>query len=501
MSKTFKNVLYVTAGVLFAQVVGSFRSFFLARLLEPSDYGIWTGVQVIAVLAPIACLGTVEALLKQVPYYRGKNDSASLRKVENSVFGTIVLAAGFLAFLLLAGARFLPFKFIQDNLLVTQITAASAAISFFTSYYYYRCTAYEDFKLVGIFDSFSSFSSFVCVLLFAWRWGLLGGVIGALLSELLNWLVVARVGGKAYGNVRACFQPSLMGNAVRVGFPITIIWWVYAIHMSVGRMTAISYLGNTATGYYGVGSSIAMLFALVPNMIGRVFYPRVNAQIGAKAGLHALRHSVVTPTSAISLLLPLAQAVIFFLLPLIYTHFLPKYKDGVICAQILIFGAFFVGMIRNGANYLIAVDMQTRLLKYVIISVAANAGGSILLARLGFGINGIAVAASVASALLASLVWRRVFVELGYAWKNRMMLYASFYLPFFGTLLTIVVMRLAFSHFGGGSEHWLPLQMSLVLCVCVSVILAVPSTRAQLKDLYDRALSGFVYRFKPPLAK
>ena len=81
-----------------------------------------------------------------------------MRKVENAVFGTIVLAAGLLAVVLLAGARFLPFKFIQDNLLVTQITAASTAITFFTSYYYYRCTAYEDFKLVGIFDSFRSFS-------------------------------------------------------------------------------------------------------------------------------------------------------------------------------------------------------------------------------------------------------------------------------------------------------------------------------------------------------
>ena len=135
------------------------------------------------------------------------------------------------------------------------------------------------------------------------------------MSELLNWLVVARVCGKAHGNVHASFQPSLMGSAVRVGLPITIIWWVYAIHMSVGRMTTISYLGNTAAGYYGVGSSIAMLFALVPNMIGRVFYPRINAQIGAKAGLHAIRHSVVTPTSAITLLLPLAQAVIFFSCP------------------------------------------------------------------------------------------------------------------------------------------------------------------------------------------
>ena len=173
----------------------------------------------------------------------------------------------------------------------------------------------------------------------------------------------------------------------------------------------------------------------------------------------------------------------------------------MVCAQILIFGAFFVGMIRNGANYLIASDMQMRLLKYVIISVAANAAGSILLARLGFGINGIAVATSLASALLASLVWRRVFVELGYARENRMALYAGFYLPFFGTVLTIAVVHFTFTQFAGGSEHWLQLQMGLVLCICVGAILALPVTRAQVRDLYGRALSGCVYLLKPTLTK
>jgi hypothetical protein len=37
MSKTFKNVLYVTAGVLFAQVVGSFQSYFKDALLVPNE--------------------------------------------------------------------------------------------------------------------------------------------------------------------------------------------------------------------------------------------------------------------------------------------------------------------------------------------------------------------------------------------------------------------------------------------------------------------------------
>ncbi len=322
-----------------------------------------------------------------------------------------------------------------------------------------------------------------------------------LLGELSNWLISGLVSGRAHGHVRLCFRPSLMADAVRVGFPITIIWWIYAIHSNVGRMTAISFLGNTQTGYYGVASSMAMLFALVPNTVGRVFYPRVNAQVGARANQRDLRETVLLPTSAIALALPATQIVVFYMLPIVYNDFLPKYKAGLACAQILILGAFFVGLIRNGANYLIAVDKELQLMKYVAISVVANAAGSIALARLGFGINGIAFATSFASALLASLIWMRVFIELGYDPKRRLSLLANFYVPFLATLLAIAVVRLGFMQAGHTSPLSLEVQMLLTLALCAGIITLFPNTRDRAKELWRRAVPCFVLRFRGPGVK
>jgi O-antigen/teichoic acid export membrane protein len=271
--------------------------------------------------------------------------------------------------------------------------------------------------------------------------------------------------------------------------------------MSVGRMTAISYLGNTATGYYGVGASIAMLFALVPNMIGRVFYPRVNAQIGAKAELHELRHSVVTPTSAITLLLPLAQALIFFALPPIYNGFLPKYRDGVACAQILILGAFFVSMIRNGANYLIAADMQSRLLKYVLVSVIANAAASIGFAKTGYGINGIAVATSLASGVLAFLIWRRVFIELQYDSRTQFSLFCNFYLPFVGTLMAIAVVQFGIGVHDHGSIWFTVVRMVITLGICAAIVALFRGTRERTRELWSQTRSALESWFGSPVAK
>ena len=501
MSKTFNNVLFATAGVLVAQFLASLRSFVLARLIDPADFGIWTGVQMIVTLSPIVCLGTVEALLKQVPYFRGKGDQEGLRRVEETVFATMALSAMLVAAVFLVGHRLLPLKFVQENLLLAQFTAAAGAIAFFKAFYYHRCAAYEDFRSVSLIDCLQSLLGFFLVLLLAWRWGLTGGVVGYFIGEALTWVTAGWICAKAHGSVRPRFQSSLMLNAVRVGFPITIIWWVYALQATVGRMTSISFLGNTQTGYYGAGSSLAMLFALVPNTIGRVFYPRVNAQVGGKAGLSGLRDSVVLPTSAIALVLPLTQVVIFFLLPVIYNDLLPKYRDGLVCAQILILGAFFVGLIRNGANYLIAVDMQMRLMKYVLFSLIANGLGCLLSVWAGFGINGIAVAASAASGLLASLIWNRVFLELGYERKHQASIFAGFYFSFFGALAAIAIVTLGFSASPAYSRLMLAGKMAVALCICGLLLVSFSRTREQIKDLFRRGVSQLPYRFRQPALK
>jgi O-antigen/teichoic acid export membrane protein len=501
VNKTFKNVIFAAAGVLFAQAVGTLRSFVLAKLIEPAEYGIWTGAQTVASLSPILCLGTVEALLKRVPYFRGRNDLAGLRKVEDSVFATLALAATALAAVFLMVPGLIPSKFVHDNLLVVQVTAAAAAIGFFSAFYYQRCAAYEDFRSASLIDGVRSLISSGCVLALAWKWGLVGGVFGFFLGELLTWAISGLICGRAHGTVHLNLKPSLMADAVRVGFPITIIWWVYIIHSNIGRMTAIAYLGNTQTGYYGVGMSIAMIFSLIPNTIGRVFYPRVNAQIGAQASLQDLRESVVMPTSAIAMVLPVSQVIIFYLLPVVYNDLLPKYRPGLACAQILILGAFFVGLIRNGANYLIAADKQLLMMKYVVISVAANAVGSVALTKLGFGINGIAFATSAASALLASLIWSRVFVELGYERHHRLALLGNFYIPFLGTLFAIGVVRFGFLRVAHISTLMLQVQMLLTLGIVSGIIAAFPQTRNRAKDLCRRALNIFAVRLGQPVTQ
>jgi O-antigen/teichoic acid export membrane protein len=478
-----RNLAFAACAVVLTQVVGSFRSFALARMIGPTDFGVWTALQSIVSLSPIVCLGVMEALLKRVPYFRGRADLDGLRRTEESVLGALALASVVLSCAFLLFPWLIPNNVLNSSLALAQVTAAGAAISLFSAFYSYRCAAYEDFKSVSLIDGLQSVLGCLCILVGALGWGLNGGVIGFLVGECMAWWSSGYLCTRAHGRVKARFRASLMADAVRVGFPITIVWWIYVIHTNVGRLTAISLLDSTATGLYGVASSVAVLFAIVPNTIGRVLYPRINAQIGAKSEVVDLRQTVVTPACSIALILPIAQIVMFYAIPFAYNDLLPKYKTGLICCQILIVGAFFVGLIRNGANYLIAADLQLSMMKYAVGSVMINAGISLCLVYCGLGINGIAIATSSGSALLATLIWKRVFRELNCARNQEISIASGFYLPFGNLVVAIIIVKYGLCR-GFRDSHGLTiLEMALTLFIYSALSMSLKSTRVQILQL------------------
>jgi O-antigen/teichoic acid export membrane protein len=93
VNRTLTNILYFFVAVVIAKCIGISKTFFLAKILEPSDYGVWITMLLIISYAPIATFGTMDALLKQFPYFIGKGELARAKEVEDDVLGSVVLSA------------------------------------------------------------------------------------------------------------------------------------------------------------------------------------------------------------------------------------------------------------------------------------------------------------------------------------------------------------------------------------------------------------------------
>ena len=212
--------------------------------------------------------------------------------------------------------------------------------------------------------------------------------------------------------------------------PISLVWWIFIIQSSADRLISISFLGATATGFYGLGVALVSAILLLPQALGSILYPRVNEKMGSSADLQSISALTLMPARMLSLALPIAMGLLLMLSPILYHEILPKYNKGLAVGQLLIAGSFFLCLINTGVNCLIAANKQKRVLVYALISLVTNITLNSVLALSGFGIEGIAVGSSFCGAILTTLVWQDVFQSLGYSRLDSYKQIATLYLPF-----------------------------------------------------------------------
>lgn len=440
MNRTISNILYFSSASILAKFVATFTSFFVARILQPSNYGIWVTILLISSYAPIVCFGTVETLLKQFPYYIGRGELARGKEIEDGVLGSIVLAC----FLVLAIGFIFNFvveiEALNSVLPLVRVMFLTTGVSLFSAFLFQRFVAHQEFRIVSIIDASRSVLLFGLLLSFSLLWGISGAVLGFFICEVMVCMLSGYLSIKACGKLGITFNRKLIWKLVKVGFPITIVWWFFILQASVDRVVSISLLGKTATGLYGLGVSIVSALILIPQVVGQVLYPKINEAVGRGADKASLSALVVTPVQSISLVLPGLLGTLVLILPTVYHLAFPKYILGLLSAQILIIGSFFLCLVRNGVNYLIATDRQNKLLGYVLLSLAVKVLSNLLFIKLGYGIEGVAIGSAISGVLLTTLIWVSVFKALGYrkseGWKRLSDLYLPFLLLLgFGTIL------------------------------------------------------------------
>jgi O-antigen/teichoic acid export membrane protein len=269
---------------------------------------------------------------------------------------------------------------------------------------------------------------------------------------------------------------------------------VLTLTASVDRLVLGGLLGAAAVGYYAFGISLSGILFLVPTVVGRVLYPKVNKHFGRQADSHSMRRVVLAPTLALGTLLVNFQIVLLIGAPLLYNQILPKYHPGLLAGQILILGSFFVCLFRNAANYLIAANQERLFLKYIVVTLAFNLVFDVGLVKSGFGLAGVAVGTSLAGCFLTTLVWRRVLTGLNFDRRARWRAILELYLPILVALFVLGILGL----FVGSAFRSFDLRgvlTGLLSLILVNGLLwCIPLYRAEALTWWERMRPG-----RPPI--
>jgi O-antigen/teichoic acid export membrane protein len=484
MSRTLRNILWIFASIVLAKAIGIVTSLLIPKILGPANYGIWVTMLLILQYAPIASLGTVEALIKQFPYHAARGEIEEARGIEEGVFGSIIVGSVLWLLLGLLFPLVMVVQAFQPVFPMMRVMVLAASLGLFSAFFSFRLVAHQRFKLVGLTDTFRSVALFVLLVSFSYAWSLNGSAFGYLASEFIVCMLLAIVSTYACGKIGVKFAPHLLLELIKIGLPITIVWWIYILQTSAGSLISMTFLGKTATGYLGLGISASSILVLIPDAVNRVLYPRINEEVGKSSNNKSMERVVITPSRIISLMLALFIGLLLLILPTLYKEFFLKFWPGLLCGQILFLGAFFSCLVRSGANYLIAKDKQALLLRYVLISLVTNVLGNIFLIKIGLGIEGIALGTAFSSVLLTTLVWMSVFRIMGYDNAEQWKALFNLYYPLILTIFLILVIKVLFRGALLESSFLSFLYMGLFLTIFLGISSLVPFYRGCFMEIY-----------------
>ncbi len=411
-SKALIHIAFMVVGMGFARVFGMVSTFLVAHLLGPSLLGIWSTIRLIFVYGTINHLGVLEAYRKEVPRLEGAGNHTEANRIEGISLGFAWLSSIVLVF---AGGIFLllvrfysPMSSVSLNLIPSIAMLFAVMGATVGTLLFDRFTVRHLFEQASILRGLRGFAYMLFLPSGAWLGDIIGVAIGFAFAE---WSITLAAWFLAKGKcppLAMAFDWNKIRELIRIGFPITLVWWAYLMETTFDRVVSITLLGSEQTGMYFMGITLASVLQMVPESLSRVFNPRLNEKMGESSDPSEVARIVWAPASFLSWILPVCFGCVIFLIPPLYETGFPKYLPAISSSQILILGAILAAFIPLGTDFLVSIHRQRQLAFLVPITLAVNIGFNILLVRLGFGIEGIALVSFCTNGAVAIFLWWQV---------------------------------------------------------------------------------------------
>lgn len=388
-----KHSAWYSAGTMFENVCSLLLGFFVARWLGPTLQGIWQTARLLLSYSDYSTLGLGLGMQREVGVALGRQDRQAAKDYRDTGFCWSVLSMGLVAI----GLAGYAWGFAQEPkfrlalLAVSGIVLANGLNSFF-NLWYKAISHFGWLTMAMLVRGICLLGTILLIRTFRFE-GLLIGQLGAsLIVGVLYWAV-------AQEKPRFRINMQALRNSFRTGFPVLLVGVSGLLFSSLDRIVVISRMGFADMGFYSVSTLVFMPIHVAVSSAAIVCFPRVCLAYGQDDSGRHLGKFLVEPLRVVTTALPMLSMLLMVVMPAAIDYLLPAYRQGLLPAQIAVWGLSFSAATAYCWNIIVGAGRSMTL---VLINLASSIFKLILTAFFlshGLGLNGISVA-TVASHVL-----------------------------------------------------------------------------------------------------
>jgi len=331
---------------LVVKLITMVSGFLVVKLLLPEEYGYFTGIGIFLGYLPLAHLGILSGMRRELPYSFGKGDNDKVQDYADAGLSISILI-GIIAGLVLV---ILAIK----NLLLSDFksgivygTYSLAAFLFILNRHYfpslYRTTS--DFKKLANLNLVVGFSSLALVG-FVFYFEFYGLCLRTVFIFVIEFIVLF-----VYTPIKA--KPHLSFNVLKklfkTGLPIFAVGQINPVWGAINNTLIFTFGGSLAFGYFALANIVNSTIGILHSTFSQVIYPTMAIKFGKGMTIKNLILIALKPTIFLVAILGVGAVIGVFLLPMVVNYILPKYSIGIATAQWTLFigVASSIGLVNN----------------------------------------------------------------------------------------------------------------------------------------------------------
>jgi len=395
----FRKILFYISSNYLQQALSFITSFAIRKFIAPVDFGIWSTLRIFMNYCEYSNLGIFSAIAREIPYYTGRKEFKSARIIKN-IAGTFI----FSVILLISTAIFCATFFLHMPALVIIGLRAISAMFFFTLIYNYFITILRSYnKFIALSEVIfvnSLFIAFFYITL-SFFWHIYGLFLAAVLSlaaiVIYTFLKYRKI--LAFKFIKNLKQLKQIKTLLKIGIGMTAMGFFYTFFVTSEKWVIVRLLGLEKMGFYSIATmayeataGICMLIAHVSFTEAQNIYGKMQKEGSLDKNI---KKYVSELTQRMSCILPIITALIYIWGGWAVAKVIPKYSPGVSSMNILLIGSLFMGLSYFAYHFMMTINKHLLTIPLFAICSAITIFSSITLIRLGFGLNGAAISASI----------------------------------------------------------------------------------------------------------
>jgi O-antigen/teichoic acid export membrane protein len=360
-NSTGSMILFLGSSQMISNVIRIVSGLLIAKLVLPQTLGLFNGYGLILGYLPILQVGVMNGLNRELPYLFGKNKPEQANKIAAVAqfweLGLAILVSTVL--IILATIQLSHGHYIQAAGYFTY-----ALVSFHKfygiNYLHILFRSNSDFNKLSVITLVVALFSLVLILP-VWLWGFYGLGLRLILVSLIEFGLLWEFKPLI---VKPRFETVVFKEIVKVGFPIYVVGYVFALWTVIQNTIVFKYGGSQQYGFFSLSIMVQASLAILIGAVTSVLYPKLAFEFGKGATVKTLLQLSFKPVFIVFAILVPSVIILWYLLPIVVTIWLPKYIGGIQAAQwtlltllISVFGTFNVifNVVKRQKDYLISI--------------------------------------------------------------------------------------------------------------------------------------------------